>query len=499
MHGRAAKSAAIMMAALVLLVVFGVSAMPGTRAVSAPVPSVTSTEWAYGVVKNISWGPHPLAGHPGWVWKGDATIGFSVILSQTNTSASTFELDLNWSMGVRWNVEYCLSSCDSPSEFLFNQYAQSEVVDASVNLTDQGTVIENGTTSVPAVALLNSTSHVVANLTNTARSSFPGPTGMGGGMMVSRSMGVNASVRSDSQVTFDPYLGLFPLDLSAAQVWSSNASFVGSGGTTASFSGFQMSSTGSGWTLGPGNANWSVASSGNVSLLGSYSPGDKVNFGGVNHPALRVGILSPFFAVREGFFVIPTHADLFGGSPESWSGNETGDASAAMATLDVTPRPAGGGHLGLVASSWRFTSNSLYSADEATAGGALLPAIASSDLVANQSLQAAPLTLDTARNYASCLAGGPGCPVGTNVLASKLRGLLFSIVVTAVVVAVVATLAIVLVSERRRLPPPAYPNAQLYPPGDAGAGPKEVPRTPGQRPGTPPTSPPDEDPLDHLW
>lgn len=498
MHGRAAKSAAIMMAALVLLVVFGVSAMPGTRAASAPVPPVTPNEWAYGVVKNISWGPHRFAGHPGWVWKGDATIGFSVILSQTNTSASTFELTLSRSMGVRWNVEYCLSSCDSPSEFLLNQYAQSEVVDASVNLTDQGSVIENGTTSVPALALLNSTTHVVANLTNTARSSFPGPSGMGGGMMVNRSMGVNVSVRSDSQVSFDPYLGLFPLDLSAAQVWSSSASFAASGGTTVSFNGFQMSSTGSGGTLGPANASWSVPSSGNVSLFGSYSPGDRVNFGGVTH-ALRIGILSPFFAVREGFFVFPTHADLFGGSPESWSGNETGDASAAMATLDVTPRPAGDGHLGLVASSWRFTSSSLYSTDEATAGGTLLPAIASSDLVANQSLQAAPLTVGTALDYASCLAGGPGCPVGSSVLASKLRGLLFSIGVTAVVVAVVATLAIVLVSERRRLPPPAYPNAHLYPPGDAGAVPKEAPRAPGQRPGPPPNPPADEDPLDHLW
>ena len=494
MYGIFGRPAAIMTAALVLLVVFGVTAIPPAEASPSPSSGALSSPWAYGVVKNLSWGPHRLADVPGWVWQGDVTIGFSVILSQTNTSPSTFELDLNRSMGVRWDVTYtCQVSCASPSEFLSIHYAQTEVINASLNLTDQGTVLENGTTAVPAFALLNSTTHVAANLTNTGSSNLPG-SGMMSGMMVNRSTYLTASVVSTSQASFAPYLGLFPQDLSTAQAWSSNASFSANGATGVRYLGAQMSSSGTGWTLPPAQASWPVSASGIVSLSGTNSPNDAVNLGGVPYPALHLLISGPF-AVREGFLLIPDHANLFGGSEESWSGNETGEATASMATLNALP--SSHGHFGLAASSWQFLSSSLYSMDETASTGALMPAIATPSPVASVTLQASPLSVDTAQTFGSCLTNGTACPAATTVLAPMLRGLLFSIAVTTLAVAVVATLAIVLITERRRLPPPAYPNAHLYPPGAAGLRSGAL-RATGQRPDSPP-SPSEEDPLDHLW
>jgi len=50
-----------------------------------------------------------------------------------------------------------------------------------------------------------------------------------------------------------------------------------------------------------------------------------------------------------------------------------------------------------------------------------------------------------------------------------------------------------LVSQRRRMPPPAYPNAALYPPGTAARGARRT------GPTTSEPTPDEDDPLQHLW
>ena len=494
MYGNFGKVAAVTMVALVLFVVLGVSAAPGASAAPTTATGPGASEWAYGVSKNYSFGPVRWIGHPGWVRQGDLTIGFSVILTQTPPmgDASTFELSVQRTMGVLFSVQYCTPSCASPTEYFDLYYHQWEGTNSQVNLTDQGSVVE-GTGPVPALAVLNTSTDVRANLTNTYNWVLPGA-GAPSGQLVSHSVAIYANVTSHSQVTFAPAFGLIPLNLSGPQNWTSESAFNASGSTGAHYFVHEESSAGSSWTLGPGTVPWTVSSAGNVLLIGSYAPGSDWSWGGVNYPAVHLIVVGPF-SVRDGLILIPSAADLFATSSEAWSNNQTGDVAASMTALDA--RATVEGHVGIAASAWQFAPASTDSMDALQSAGGLVPAMGTADPVGSgtYTLQAQPEPVTDAQQQGNCVTTGIGCPTGST--SPPLRKLLGELVVGGVAAAVVASLLVVLVAERRRLPPPPYPNANLYPPG-ATVGPA-VSKPPAQRPGTPPTPPPEEDPLDHLW
>ena len=495
MYGNLRRIAALTAVALVLLVVLGVSATSGASATSTTAAGSASAEWAYGASKSYSFGPTVWAGHYPWVRQGNLTIGFSVVLNQVPSpdNASVFQLTAVRTMGVLFSVDYCNPSCTSPAEYLDIYYHQWERSSSQVNLTDQGTVVE-GTDSVPALAVLNSSTSLVANLTNTYRWSLPG-TGALSGQLVTHSVGVYANVVSQSQVAFNSPFGLLPLSSlsSSPETWSSESSFNASGTSGVGYFGQEQSSAGSSWTLGPHTDQVAVTSAGSVFLNGSYAPGDDLGWDGSSYPAVHLVITGPF-AVREGFILIPNSADLFTTSSEAWSDNETGTADASMTALDA--RASVDGHVGLVASSWQFASTSMNSLVSLQSVGGLVPVASSSDPVGTSAytLQGQPESVTDAQKQGSCVTTGLGCPAGASTPA--WRKLLGTVILGGVVAAVVASLLVVLLAERRRMPPPPYPNANLYPPG-AATGPGS--KAPAQRPGTPPTSPPDEDPLDHLW
>ena len=493
MYGSFRRVAAVTMAALVLFVVLGVSATSGASATPTPAAGSHTSEWAYGVSKNYTFGPVRWIGHPGWVRQGDLIIGFSVILNQTPSTGdpSTFQVAVVRTMGVLFSVQYCTPSCANPSEYLDTHYHQWEYASSQTNLTDQGTVVED-TGSVPALAVLNSSTDFHANLTNTYQWVLPGM-GAQSDQLVHHSASVYADVNSTSQVAFSPAFGLFPQNLSASQSWTSESAFNATGVTGAAYFGQERSSAGSTFTLGPGTLQRDVASTGIVSLSGSYTQGHLRSWGGLSYPVIHLSIFGPF-SVREGFLLIPNPADLFAPSSEPWSGNQSGSAVASMATLDA--RASANGHLGIAASSWQFTSTSSDSMNALQAGG-LVPAMSPSDAVgdASYTLQAQPESFLAASQQSNCVTTGIGCP--SSAASPPLRKLFAELVIGGVVAAVLATLLVVLVAERRRLPPAPYPNAHLYPPGGGTAA--GAARPPAQRPATPPTSPPEEDPLDHLW
>jgi hypothetical protein len=466
-----------------LLMVFVLPA--GLAAAAGPADAGSGTTvWAYGAVKTID-----VTGTAGvWQYHGNATFGYSVILDQLNTSSngSSFELTLNRTMGVLFNLDYCSPSCSHPLYTANQTYHSWETSDAWANFTTLGSVDEGGV-SVPAIALVNTSSTVVGHLVVAGASSLPG---------ANRSRSLTVNVAGEASVAFGTPLGLIPLDLtpSTSASWTSSSNFSAAGGATWNFvyaaagphGSISLSHNGSG----------AVARSGTVVAEGSYTVGNSVSFGGITYPAIQLTIVGPF-SVREGFILAPQGADLFGSSAQPWTSNQSGTATASMSALDALP--SSDGHFGVAASLWLYDAQGTV--ETSSIGGApgtsgLVAATSSNPAPAPPtSLQGSPMSPDDAVSDQGCLISGTGCPSASG--GSGSNPLPREIFEGGVVVGGIAVLValVVVVTERRRMPPPAYPNANLYPPGTARA----EPRPTNGRPAPSPSPPPEEDPLGHLW
>jgi hypothetical protein len=450
-------------------------------AAAAPAATAPQTIWAYGAVQTVDF--HGTSSS-GWEYSGNATYGYSVILNQTNTTASSFELTVNRTMGALFQVHYCYPNCNAPKFFGNISDHIYETDAAAANFTTAGVVYENGA-SVAAIALNNSQSHLRANLTETSSSYVPGLIGL----PVARSHYLGVNVHAASSVDLTPGLGLLPISLTSAQSWNSSAAFRAQAAVTYAY---YESSVGPlrSVQVGPVAGNFSVPSSGNVSLFGSYSPADTATLGGISYSEVALKVVGPF-SVREGFILLPSSADLFGGgSGQPW-GTQNGSASATMSYLDA--RLTVGGHLGIGASQWVYDSSTLGpSTTLASPGGpSKLSTFAQSatDAAPTTTIQGEPESVAGAQGQQSCLLSGAGCPANSSPGTTSLHGIVGLLAVGVVVIVVVSV--IVLVTERRRMPPPAYPNAGLYPPGNTGAAPRPAP--------TNPPPPAEDDPLRNLW
>ncbi len=475
--------ASVLLAVLMVFVLSAGSAGAHPAAASAPQPI-----WAYGVVKVASVGP--LHAQMGWIYQGNATIGYSVILNQTNTSDNQYELSVHRTMGVRFSVEYCLDSCPSATSYATLNFSAWETVDSFANVTTAGSVLI-GNASSPALALENDSSRLSANVTEVVHSYLPV-----NGVNVLRERYLSASVASQATVNFSTPLGLFPLPLAATNPlnWSSAADFSANGSTQLEYYYHAESPTGS-ITVGPVSSHASVQPSGQVLVAGSYDPGRTITFGGVTFPAIQLVVSGPF-TVREGFLLVPAGADIFGTSAKPWDSNASGETTATMASLDA--RASEDGHVGIVASSWVVNADSANVAQVAPAGGSGFAAlgIAGSSMypVSSTTVQGTPTSVGQATIDQTCLTAGTGCPNLPGVPAKLLRPLIV-LGIAAVVVTAIVVSAVAVVAERRRVPPPVYPNANLYPPGAAGRTTVAPPR---RAPEAPPPEP-EEDPLGHLW
>ena len=453
---------------------------------AAPVASTGTpqTLWAYGFVKSVSFGP--LHTMDGWAYDGKATVGYSVVLNQTNTSATTFELNVHRTMGVMLSVEFCRPACGFPVSYANLSTRAWEVSDTSANFTTQGTV-EESSGPVAAIALINASSSVAANLTESAHSALPSNTGA----ILDRSKYLSAAISGAASVNFTPSLGLFPSNLGSAQSWTAGSAFQASGVSNYAYY-YDSHAPLENVTVGPVHGSGSVSPHGTVNVSGSFSPQSTVSFGSDSYPAIALTVAGPF-TVREGFILIPSTSDLFGTSHEPWAVNQTGATMVQLAHLDV--KASAHGHFGLGASSWVYASSSANPAESLATTPAIAevsPAVAAMNPVSTTTIQGAPETVPQAESDQQCLISGLDCPASGG---APSRPLLAAVGVVVVVGAVGALIALVLVAERRRVPPPTYPNANLYPPG-AVAG---VPYRRALRPGETPPPPAEEDPLDHLW
>lgn len=439
--------------------------------------------WSYGAVKNVTVGP--LQSSDGWMYEGTATFGYTVTIFDNSTSSATFELTVLRTMGAAFTVRFCDPSCSSPAQWANESYRAWESTTAFANFTSQGTVLESGVSSVPAIAIQNSTVFLRSNVTESSDVYLPASGELGPHLRY-----LGASIAGHSAVEFSPALGLFPDVLSPGSTWASTSQFDESGAATYSYY-FAALAPVKSTIIGPVSGSASLAAIGNVSVAGAYPTGSVFQYGGVTYPAITLIVSGPF-SVREGVIFVPTSVDLFGTAIQPWSGNETGTSSAQMSTLDLK---LSSGHFTLVASSWRYDSNTANAAVAPTlepSSSGLTPSVTGSNPVSSTVVQGEPENSAQVGRTTNCLTAGSGCP--SVVGPSSPRSPLGLAIVVGSVATVGALVALAVVTRRRKVPPTVYPNAVLYPPGAA---------SPLARPGAPapPTapSPPEDDPLDHLW
>ncbi|MGA9043281.1 MAG: hypothetical protein ACLP8V_08660 [Thermoplasmata archaeon] len=471
---------AVGMAVLMVFVV----ASGAVEAAPLPTSSTPVASWSYGIVKTVSVGP--LRASDNWVYEGNATFGYTVTTWDNNTSANTFELTILRTMGAAFSVRFCDPSCTSPTNWVNVSYRAWEATTGISNFTTQGRVYENDV-GFTAVGLQNSTVWVRSNLTETYDAHLPVLK-----WTQDKIRYFSGSIGGHTAVSFTPALGLFPAALVPGTNWNSTSAFLASGSANLSYFYAAHGPFGS-TVIGPRSGiPVSFATDGSVAVEGAYAQGSSVELGGVPYPAINLTVIGPF-SVREGVIFVPDTADLLGGSNAAASGNTSGTTSVEQSSLDL--KDVSGGHFGLAASSWRVVTNSANPYDGTSANATdseFSPAAASSNPVSSVTLQGEPQTTAQVSSTLQCLTVGTNCPAAGG--SSSPRSLLGAVVVVGAIATIGALVALAVVTRRRSVPPPAYPNAVLYPPGAAGpAAPAVAPATPG----TPP--PTEDDPLDHLW
>ena len=434
----------------------------------------TGSVWAYGVVRTVDVSGHNAIG--GYEYQGSALIGFSAILNESTSVGGNFSLSVVRTMGVAISILYCIPNCHLPLFTASLHYRAWENTSAIANLTTTATVVDP-TGSAPALGLRSESGALTAGVRESTQYANRSA------VLLSRELWANLS--ASETLALHPALGLIPLNLTGVSSWNATSAFTASGGYNWSWA---LDRSGS--TIGP-HPLWNGSSSGpktlnrsgNVTVFGNFTPGSTVRLAGATYDAINLTV-EGMFVLRDGVVLVPAGANLFSGASTPWSSGQFGAANVSYTHLDVTDHVASG-RLGLVAaaSMWR-ASTSVPAL--AIAGPSSGPAIAT-DSATPTYVQAEPESPQQAQADQKCLASGIGCPT----LPASPRGP-FGVVVLAAVAVVAAALVAVATAQRRRLPPPVYPNASLYPPGVA------VPVTPDGKPATPPP-PADDDPLSHLW
>ncbi|HTP53759.1 MAG TPA: hypothetical protein VML94_02185 [Thermoplasmata archaeon] len=441
---------------------------------AAPVPATAAAPaWAYGELTTVDF--HGFAGL--YTYQGSATLGFSVVFNETeNSSDGVITVNAERTIGAIVNVRYCLPDCASPRVVANISYHAWETTDAWANLTTNGVVAEpHG--NATALALLNSSVVVTAKLRESANSSE------GATVLRDRSLAVNVTGHLDVNLTTP--LGLFPLNVTSGDTWTSSSAFNASGAIVWSS---YYTAFGTLVTL-PGtlSQNGTAARSGNgsIGIAGAYRPGSGFAYEGTEFPAANLTVVGPFSLV-EGVILVPAAADLFSSSSHPWTADQDGTTVVTNALLDVHAGRFYRGHLPIVSSGFYLASaSSNVAVDLSPAHESTLPAALPAAGKTNSTfVQGQPESPAQAHSGQTCLITGVGCPLPGGPR-SPLR---FVLLVGAV--AVVAILVAAGIAARRRPPAPVYPNAALYPPG--ATAPKEPTPSPAPKPA-------EEDPLGHLW
>lgn len=320
-----------------------VASLLPTVGASPTLPSVP-TLWAFSGSQNVSGAGNVSTpdGNYGYAYHGVFTD--VAVFNQTNTSASTFEVQGEQAIQVVYYLTICQPSCTQPVAQTNLSLTSWQGISAWANLTRLGSVDENGT-PVTAVGLINDTSTASANVTGLVQWTAPGSSGWWGGSPPTQGYQY-ASVASTAteSIAFTPALGLVPVNHVPGASWESNASYNGSESASVAY---HLDSSQGGNVSG--NPQGSQNISGQIYLFG----GDQSFF------TLRNGWLTNAIAFEfsrglrfwDGIFLVPATGDLFLGNDQPWQTPGGPFITAGTTALDFDPAF---GHFGVVASSVDF-------------------------------------------------------------------------------------------------------------------------------------------------
>lgn len=430
----ASISVLTVLAALVAMALYvpSAAAAPAPQGVSASVST-----WAYGgdVGRTVTAsGPNgSFAVHYYFAWK--------VIVTQTNTSSTTFQLEAQ-----RWMVAALFESghVGTASANLTVNAWENET--GFANFTTAATVTTGTGAQVAALGLVDEHGWAAGNITGVLSASWTSATGAPQTGYVYAS----AAAEANAQLSLAPPLGLYPLAPTTGENWTSMSNFTASGQYAVAWHSFGQVPWGSYSTSGTGSPI-SVQASGPVYLRGA----DLGNITLLNGQSATVIVLAISgngfdFDDHEGIIFLPSAGDIFG------AGNSTVSGAPSTATFGTDRVDVNQGRV--VSSLSAYSSSSILGATPGTSAqsASIRPAASSAPV---STLQANPMPVSQAQSW--CLSNCPATP-GSD------HGALGGIVLLGLVAAVVVVAAVLLTGRRRR---PTAASSTTYPTYAYGAPP----------------------------
>jgi hypothetical protein len=402
--------------------------LPLTQA--APVAQVGNgngppQQWAYGAQtwKNVTYNG------TNYVYDGRAYFGWEVVLTATNTSASTTQLEADRTVGISYFVQYCSPDCGAPKVLgnLSLRAWQHQVEFA--NLTANATVYENGTAAV-ALGLSNGSDNLAAGLAEASQVVRNG--------VVTRAGTLNVARQASAQVSFTPALGLVPWNAATNLSWNSTSTFSASGERQDSYNYTQT--LGGQTSSGADQSNATLARTGTESIRGR-DVGNVTLRDGETSTGIALVAQGPF-DLDDGLFVASHDANLFGGATQNWTIRALGASLASTSRIDLNiDRLHHVGRLLSAAATYSASDQSVGLTGGPTATGSV------STVSPNGTLQAQPETVASAQTAAGCIVNACGTATGTTPGPANRGGVEL---VAAIVVVGAVGVALVLMTRPKR-------------------------------------------------
>lgn len=439
---------AVLVASLFVAPALGLGGNPAAQAVPLPSSVGSGASGSYGNVTNTTFNGTVFGG----VYYGNASEGFVVNETTTNVSANVTTVHYQETVGIFFHLEFCRPNCSAPVETANITYVASEVHDSWANLTDTATVtVYNGSsrfegenrtgTPVTAIGLINAATQSRSH-DSEAMYVMVQPTSTNATPPTPRTYSVvaDATYASNSNVAFNPALGLYPTgNLTRGELWSSIAAYSLAGAWAAQWSINVSLPHISGTSTG--GVNGSIGPlSGNVTLVGrsgsvwGHIDGDHAAIVRFGLSTRNLEMIGPY--VVDGAASARAWGQGWGGS---WSSVAFASASASLGPTYLLVSSGG--------SVRDPMSGVTFSAAATDASG--VSGFAQNG-IAPQTEDAHPMTASSAATTAACLQIGSCSSGSTSSLPpSMFESSTTAWIVVGVVVAAVAAGAIAVVLRRR--------------------------------------------------
>jgi hypothetical protein len=406
-------------AGFVLLLAFvAIPLLSGAASAASATPAATSTSpstgWQYG---GQGWSDNEFQfGSTTVSW--NASFGWVVIFNVTSTGPGTWMLEEQRTVGITLVASYSTPNAQGT----YNYHGQ-EVDVAFANLTNHSTVYVNGT-PVPALGITNASASVNASISESITKTVGSRTS---------SASLNVAGVGQAATSFEPSLGLIPLNLTGVDEWNSTATSSPSASWNISYAWQEHGFNGT-TNQGSGSNTGSLSQTGTVSLTGFKLHLPPTPFhDGKNRTAVLL-VVQGVFDTYDGFIWIPHAFNLFGTAPHGYDSVSLGSAGISAETLYVSSGATG---ISVTAAASTFGTSAQAVNSLASPAGGSSPAAGSN--APGATILAQPMTYGQAKAEAASLTGSTSSPSGA---AGGTAGLLVLLVGVAVAV-IVGTVGVI--------------------------------------------------------